>query len=53
VYAEAAEQQMGDNLRNYTPTPEQQNLYNAIGNLALELRELRVALERVELSVRK
>lgn len=49
--AYAAQKQFEDNLANYVQTPEQQNLYNGLGNLATELQRISAALARLELEV--
>ena len=46
--AEAAKRQFEDNLRNFADTPEKQNLYNGLGNIAIELQRITAALARVE-----
>lgn len=49
--AEAALRQFEDNLRNYADTPEKHNLYNGLGNLALELQAIRSELQQLQRTV--
>jgi hypothetical protein len=48
VTAYDAQHQFEDNLAHYADTPEKQNLYNGLGNMAIELQRLSAATARIE-----
>lgn len=48
-----AKRQFEDNLRNFTDTPEKQNLYNGLGNIAAELQDISATLQRLEQALQR
>ena len=46
-----SQKQFEDNRLHFSDTPEKQNLYNALANIATELQYISAALQRLEQAV--